>query len=58
MDYIYTLVFETQDPSGQTINKELMSFDNVESAFKRAELEMRNKRAQSIKIVRSPRGFL
>lgn len=29
MRYIYIVVFEKQDPSGQTINKRVLSFDNV-----------------------------
>ena len=40
MRYIYIVVFEKQDPSGQTINKRVLSFDNVKSAFEFAESEM------------------
>ena len=40
MKYIYILVFEKQDQSGQTINKRVLSFDNVKSAFEFAETEM------------------
>ena len=58
MKYIYILVFEKQDPSGQTINKRVVSFDNVKSAFEFAESEMDDYWTQSIKIIRSPRGFL
>ena len=58
MKYIYILVFEKQDQSGQTINKRVLSFDNVKSAFEFAELEMDDHWTQSIKIIRSPRGFL
>ena len=58
MKYIYILVFEKQDPSGQTINKRVLSFDNVKSAFEFAESEMDDYWTQSIKIIRSPRGFL
>lgn len=58
MNYIYILVFEKQDQSGQTINKRVLSFDNVKSAFEFAETEMDDHWTQSIKIIRSPRGFL
>lgn len=58
MKYIYILVFEKQDQSGQTINKRVLSFDNVKSAFEFAETEMDDHWTQSIKIIRSPRGFL
>lgn len=58
MRYIYILVFEKQDQSGQTINKRVLSFDNVKSAFEFAESEMDDQWTQSIKIIRSPRGFL
>ena len=58
MKYIYILVFEKQDQSGQTINKRVLSFDNVKSAFEFAESEMDDQWTQSIKIIRSPRGFL
>ena len=58
MKYIYILVFEKQDQSGQTINKRVLSFDNVKSAFEFAESEMDDYWTQSIKIIRSPRGFL
>ena len=58
MRYIYILVFEKQDQSGQTINKRVLSFDNVKSAFEFAESEMDDNWTQSITIIRSPRGFL
>ena len=58
MKYIYILVFEKQDQSGQTINKRVLSFDNVKSAFEFAESEMDDHWTQSITILRSPRGFL
>ena len=58
MRYIYILVFVKQDQSGQTINKRVLSFDNVKSAFEFAESEMDDQWTQSIKIIRSPRGFL
>ena len=58
MKYIYILAFEKQDQSGQTINKRVLSFDNVKSAFEFAESEMDDHWTQSITIIRSPRGFL
>ena len=58
MKYIYILVFEKQVQSGQTINKRVLSFDNVKSAFEFAESEMDDHWTQSITIIRSPRGFL
>ena len=51
MKYIYILVFEKQDQSGQTINKRVLSFDNVKSAFEFAESEMDDQWTQSIKII-------
>ena len=51
MKYIYILVFEKQDQSGQTINKRVVSFDNVKSAFEFAESEMDDHWTQSIKII-------
>ena len=58
MKYIYIVVFEKQDQSGQTINKNVLSFDELKSAFEFAESEMDDQWTQSIKIMRSPRGFL
>ena len=49
--HIYIFVFEKQDQSGQTINKRVLSFDNVKSAFEFAESEMDDHWTQSIKII-------
>lgn len=51
MRYIYIVVFEKQDQSGQTINKRVLSFDNVKSAFEFAESEMDDHWTQSITII-------
>lgn len=58
MNDIYIVVFEKQDQSGQTINKNVLSFDELKSAFEFAESEMDDQWTQSITIIRSPRGFL